>query len=97
MTTNLHNENYNPAPAVSEAQANLLAIASNAAVPDEKLGLRYLANVRVDRDWMQVGSQQVSLSPGMSVTVDIKTGQRRLIEYFLSPLLRLKQESARER
>ncbi|OED47326.1 hypothetical protein ACH42_03050 [Endozoicomonas sp. (ex Bugula neritina AB1)] len=70
---------------------------SNDAVPDEKLGLRYLANVQIEKDWMQVDNREVNLSPGMSVAVEIKTGQRRLIEYFLSPLLRFKQESVRER
>ena len=29
--------------------------------------------------------------------VEIKTGKRKLIEFFLSPLLRYKQESVRER
>ena len=33
----------------------------------------------------------------MAVTVEIKTGSRRLIEYLLSPILRYKQESFRER
>jgi hemolysin D len=33
----------------------------------------------------------------MAVTVEIKTGSRRIIEYVLSPLLRYKQESLRER
>ncbi len=34
---------------------------------------------------------------GMTVTVEIKTGSRRIIEYFLSPLLKGAQESIRER
>jgi hemolysin D len=33
----------------------------------------------------------------MAVTVEIKTGTRRAIEYFLSPLLKSAQESIRER
>ncbi|WP_051785990.1 HlyD family type I secretion periplasmic adaptor subunit [Endozoicomonas numazuensis] len=70
---------------------------SNDAVPDEKQGLRYLANVQIVKGWMLVEKRKVNLSPGMSVAVEIKTGQRRLIEYFLSPLLRFKQESIRER
>lgn len=70
---------------------------SDDAVPDEKLGLRYLASVQIEKDWMQVENRKVNLSPGMSVAVEVKTGQRRLIEYFLSPLLRFKQESIRER
>jgi hemolysin D len=33
----------------------------------------------------------------MAVTVEVKTGTRRVIEYFLSPLLQHGQESLRER
>lgn len=36
------------------------------------------------------------LSP-IAVTVEIKTGKRRVIEYFLSPLLQYGNESLRER
>ena len=35
----------------------------------------------------------VNLSPGMAVTVEIKTGSRRIISYLLSPLLRYRQEA----
>jgi hemolysin D len=33
----------------------------------------------------------------MAVSAEIKTGTRRLIEFFLSPLLKTGQESLRER
>jgi hemolysin D len=46
---------------------------------------------------MQVEDRLVNLSPGMAVTVEIKTGSRRIISYLLSPLLKYKQESLRER
>ena len=36
-------------------------------------------------------------SAGVAVTVEIKTGKRRVIEYFLSPLLKCGSESLRER
>jgi len=39
----------------------------------------------------------VDLTPGMAVTVEIKTGQRRIVEYLLSPLLRYRHETLRER
>ena len=44
-----------------------------------------------------VNGKWIKLSSGMAVTVEVKTGKRRIIEYFLSPLLRYKQESIRER
>ena len=46
---------------------------------------------------MQIDERMVNLSPGMAVTVEIKTGSRTVISYLLSPLLRYKQESLRER
>jgi hemolysin D len=59
--------------------------------------LLYVARVSMDRNWMQIENKRVNLEPGMAVTVEIKTGTRRIIEYVLSPLLRYKQESLRER
>ena len=46
---------------------------------------------------INVNGKLVPISPGMSVTAEVKTGERRIIEYFLSPLLRYKQEAIRER
>lgn len=70
---------------------------SDDAAPIEKVGLVYPTRVSLDRATIQVEGRQVNLSPGMAVTVEIKTGQRRLIEFFLSPLLKSVQETARER
>ena len=46
---------------------------------------------------MLIEDKLVNLSPGMAVTVEIKTGSRRIISYLLSPLVRYKQEVLRER
>jgi hemolysin D len=59
--------------------------------------LNYAARVSLDRTEMQVEDKRVNLSPGMAVTVEIKTGTRRIISYLLSPLIRYKHESLRER
>jgi hemolysin D len=59
--------------------------------------LAYAARVSLDRTQMQVENNPVNLSPGMAVTVEIKTGSRRVMSYLLSPLLRYKQETLRER
>jgi hemolysin D len=63
----------------------------------ENRGLVYAARVSLERTAIQVENTPVALSPGMAVTVEIKTGTRRLLEYFLSPVLQAGQESARER
>lgn len=70
---------------------------SDDAAPIEKVGLVYPTRVSMDRGTMQVEGKQVHLTPGMAVTVEIKTGQRRVIEYLLSPLLKSVKESLRER
>jgi hemolysin D len=75
---------------------NLVTVSKDAA-SDERLGLIYPSRLRLEKTSMFIDAKDVDLSPGMSVTVEIKTGQRRLIEYFLSPLIQAADESARER
>lgn len=70
---------------------------SNDAINDEKRGLIYSSRFRLERANMQVENKTINLSPGMAVTVEIKTGKRRVLEYFLSPLLQHASESMRER
>jgi hemolysin D len=59
--------------------------------------LTYAARISLDRTQIQVEDKMVNLTPGMAVTAEIKTGSRRIITYLLSPLLKYKQESLRER
>jgi hemolysin D len=66
-------------------------------VQPENSGLVYAARMSLERTAIQVEGTPVALSPGMAVTVEIKTGKRRLLEYFLSPVLQAGQESIRER
>lgn len=70
---------------------------SHDAINDEKKGLIYSARVRMDRSTMNVDGTEVNLSPGMAVSAEVKTGKRRVIEYFLAPLLQYGHESLRER
>ena len=64
---------------------------------DEQFGPVYRALIEMDRDTIDVGNKPIKLIPGMSVTVDVNVGERRLIEYILTPILRYKNESLRER
>jgi hemolysin D len=70
---------------------------SNASSEPKGQDLSYAARVSLDRTHIQLEDALASLSPGMAVTVDFKTGSRRIISYLLSPLLRYKQEALRER
>lgn len=71
---------------------------SGDAVQDEKSGLLlFPAQVTLDSCVVQTEKGPVNLSPGMAVTADIQTGNRRLIEYFLSPVLECLDKSFSER
>jgi hemolysin D len=59
--------------------------------------LNYGARISLDRAEMEIDGRRVKLSPGMAVTVEIKTGSRRILSYLLSPLLRYQHEALRER
>jgi hemolysin D len=59
--------------------------------------MNYAARVSLERTQMRIEDKLVNLSPGMAVTVEIKTGSRRIISYLLSPVLKYRQETLRER
>jgi len=59
--------------------------------------LVYAAHISLDRTAMAVDGSDVALSPGMAVTVEIKTGAQPVITYLLSPLLRFTHDSLHER
>lgn len=59
--------------------------------------LTFAARISLDDPRINIDGRWVSLAPGMAVTAEIRTGTRRIIEYLLSPVLRAKHESLRER
>ncbi|HQR16485.1 MAG TPA: HlyD family type I secretion periplasmic adaptor subunit [Nitrospira sp.] len=80
----------------------VLSVSDDAVPLDAKKGksmdeLVFATRVSMERAVIPVEGKLVHLSPGMAVTVEIKTGQRRVIEYLLSPLLKSAKESMRER
>jgi hemolysin D len=70
---------------------------SNDALSDKKLGLVFLTRIRIPSNRFKVENKWLNLSPGMEVTAEIKTGQQKVWQYFLSPLIETGRESLRER
>ncbi|MBB3211655.1 hemolysin D [Herbaspirillum sp. Sphag1AN] len=70
---------------------------SNDAVQDKKLGLTFMAHIKLPTNRMHIHDKWVALTPGMEVTAEIKTGKRSVVYYFLDPLMQTSQESMRER
>ncbi|MDG2524340.1 HlyD family type I secretion periplasmic adaptor subunit [Stenotrophomonas sp. HITSZ_GD] len=63
------------------------------AIDDPQRGPVYAVRVRLDAR----PDSPMPLAPGMHVRAEIRTGRRRILSYFLSPLQRRLDESARER
>ena len=59
--------------------------------------LVFPVSLNLNRTAMRSGSEDVPLSPGMAVTVEIKTGTRRIISYVFSPLVQTVTTAFRER
>ena len=67
------------------------------AVQDERRGPLYPVRLTLSRRSVTVDGQAAPIGPGLSGSAEIVTGERRLIDYVLSPLLRHGRESLHER
>ncbi len=67
------------------------------AVNDEKKGAIFPATLKLAQTHIDVDGKRIGLSPGMNITAEIRTGQRRVIDYLLSPIQKTVGESLRER
>lgn len=82
-------------------RGKLIHISSDAVSNEQRgssePGYVFPARIALEKDYFFFNGKKLRLQPGMESTAEIKTGKRRLIEYFLSPLLRHKAESLNER
>jgi hypothetical protein len=63
------------------------------AFEDEKLGSVYKIRAELEKLSLMVDGRNGPVSPGMTVAVEVKTGKRRIIEFFLSPIVKYAKES----
>jgi hemolysin D len=59
--------------------------------------MAFPATIALSRRVMEIDGKEVNLSAGMTVSVEIQTGRRRIIDYVLSPLRETVSQAARER
>lgn len=77
--------------------ATVSVLGADAAV-DERTGqASYPAYLKLGRSSLMADGREVTITPGMNLVAEIKTGRRRLIDYLLSPVQTLADESLRER
>ncbi|PPT65252.1 hypothetical protein XarbCFBP8130_05055 [Xanthomonas arboricola] len=70
---------------------------SHDAAQDEKLGLVFPARVKLEWAMLKIDGISARLNAGMSLSAEIKTGKRRVIDYLLSPFQQHTTEALRER
>lgn len=77
-------------------KGNVISV-SNDAVQDRNHGLNFTARVHLDKSGIEAGGRWIKLTPGMTVSAEIKTGKRNVWQYFFDPLIRMSNESLHER
>jgi hemolysin D len=82
---------YGTVPAV------VTRVSADAVVDEKTKGTVFVAGVKLARSEIGVDGAAVRLSPGMNVTAEVRTGDRAVIDFLLSPLRRQVGESGRER
>lgn len=88
-----------PEPDAQQKQADA-ASPSRALLPSGAQRLQNLVfpvTLSLEKSAIESSRRNIPVSNGMSVTVEIKTGQRRIIDYILSPLIDVGSSAMRER
>jgi hemolysin D len=91
--------------AVDQRDATVLSDAANAAKtqssapssPAKTQDLVFPATIKLTQRAIRIDGKDVALIPGMGVSVEIKTGRRRVIDYLLSPLREVASQAGSER
>ncbi|AJC49400.1 HlyD family type I secretion periplasmic adaptor subunit [Allofrancisella guangzhouensis] len=70
---------------------------SGDAIEDERLGLVYKLVISLKNNTLHKGGEDYKIVPGMAVVAEVKTGTRRVLDFFTEPLTRGIDNSLRER
>ena len=79
-------------PVYQETIAGHVMRGPDKSTSNTQVGLVSSIRVGLDHSTTRVGRAEVKLVPGMAVAIEIKTGQRRMIEYLLEPVHQLMNE-----
>ncbi len=73
------------------------ATAQSSGAPGQPDVFVFPVTIALDEATIRVGDADIPIAPGMTTTVEIKTQDRRVIDYLLSPLAKISSEAFRER
>lgn len=75
----------------------VVTIVSPNCIQDEKMGPVYEIYILPENKTLLVEGNEEQIKPGMSTTNEIKIGKRRIIEFFIYPLIKYLDESIKVR
>lgn len=73
------------------------ASATPTSAPGQPESFVFPVTIALSSSTIKIGDNTIPLTPGMTVSAEIKTDSRRVIDYFLSPLAKVTSEAMRER
>jgi len=79
------------------AAAANIANMGTAGAPGQPQNFVFPVTVALQETAIQSDGTAIPLSPGMTVSVEIKTDRRRVIDYLISPIAKMTSEAMRER
>ena len=77
-------------------EAKLVRISADTITNEEDESF-YIIYLRTEQNFIKSSMGELGIIPGMTVTVDILTGEKTVLDYLLKPILKAKNEALRER
>ena len=66
-------------------------------ITDKQENTFYLINIETEKNFLGTIDHPLKIIPGMTVSVDLVTGQKTVMQYILKPILKSKQYVFSER
>jgi adhesin transport system membrane fusion protein len=66
-------------------------------VTDQKDNVFYTVRIKTEKNYLEREGKKLKIIPGMTVSVDIITGRKSVLDYILKPILKTKQYTFTER
>jgi adhesin transport system membrane fusion protein len=64
---------------------------------DERQQIYFPVRIKTEQNYLRQASRRLSVMPGMTVSADILTGKKTVLQYLLKPILKAKQNALTER
>ena len=80
-------------------KGNIIEISADSIVDTESKDGKsyYKVVVKTNKNYLEYNNEKLTIIPGMVASVDIVTGKKTIMDFFLKPILKVKQGSLHER